>query len=244
MQLDTIIPSFHSPDLTACCIRSIERYKPASWQIRHIVVENSGDTSYRARIESLGNVLWVQHPTDKTEASANAEGIKIGSVFVRAPWVLILHCDTFVTSEKFFAAIEQKINDGYRLIGTQRYPNPSAENCYHCSGIVADAEIACCADYSKKRIDACEDLTFYCRERNIKRNCFRNTFNMPELVNTIPDKWRGLHVDRCVDDDNNVIFLHLGRGIPKTRHTYNKPNRVYLKEWLSFCRGYAGWTNM
>lgn len=238
MNIDTIIPSFHSPDLTEACIRSFNKFKPAVWNIRHIVVENSNDTSYQERIERLGSVLWIQNPTDKTEAAANARAVEVGMKAVIAPWVMILHCDTVVCSSMFFTAMEAKMNDGYLMIGTERYPSSAGENCYHCSGIMVRSDIARQANYDSKKIDACDDLTFFCRNNNIKRTCFRNTFNMPELK--MPDNISGFHVDRCVDDAGDVIFLHLGRGIPKTSGSYKKPNRVYLGEWLKHCRGIMG----
>lgn len=237
MIVDTIIPSFHSPDLTEICVRSIKRHCPDTWRIRHIVVENSNDMSYKTRTEAQGNILWIQNPTDKTEAAANAHAVEVAMKAVTAPWVLILHCDTAVCSQAFYKAIEAKVNEGYQLIGTERYPSATGENCFHCSGIFAAADVAKQANYDSKKIDACDDLTFWCREHKIKRMCFRNTFNMPSLANTLQDKYCNFHVDRCVDDDGNVIFLHLGRGIPKTNGSYKKPGRVYLREWLSFCRG-------
>ena len=37
-----------------------------------------------------------------------------------------------------------------------------------------------------------------------------------------------------MNDLDEVVFLHLGRGAPKTFGTYSKQNRTSLQEWNSF----------
>ena len=37
----------------------------------------------------------------------------------------------------------------------------------------------------------------------------------------------------ALDSDNNVIFLHLGRGTPKTLGTYWKANRLTIGGWIN-----------
>jgi len=235
MDITTIIPSFHSPDLDEICIRSIERFKPKGWNVRHVVVENSDDHSFKQRIMCLGAVEWVQNPTEQREASANAVAIRDGLRLLNTNWALILHCDTCVVSPMFFTALERATKSGMKLVGTQYYPPKGKPNCYHCSGIFAHKSVLRKADYTKKSVDAADDITAYCRREKITRHCFQNTLNDSSLVNSLPEPYKSFHVDRCIMG-GEVAFLHLGRGIPKTRGTYSKPGRVYLKEWVNFCR--------
>ena len=232
MDITTIIPSFHSPDLDEVCIRSVEWFKPKGWNVTHIVVENSDDDSFKRRIMSLGSVEWVQNSIEQREATANAIAIREAIPLVKTDWALILHCDTCVVSEQFFHSIKKAADRGIKLIGTQYYPPKGTPNCYHCSGIFVHRNILKAADYSKKKVDAAEDLTFYAREHGIPRHCFQNTLNDPSFS---AQHYEDFRVDRCIMD-GEVTFLHLGRGIPKTRGTYSKPGRVYLKEWLGFCK--------
>jgi len=63
MNIDFIIPSYHSKGLTSLCIRSFEKYKN-NFEFRYIVVENASDESYKDEILSLSEnvvILRLQH---------------------------------------------------------------------------------------------------------------------------------------------------------------------------------------
>ena len=54
MNIDIIIPSYKSKDLTSLAIRSFEKNK-GDFNFRYIVVENAGDESYKDDIVSLND---------------------------------------------------------------------------------------------------------------------------------------------------------------------------------------------
>ena len=84
-------------------------------------------------------------------------------------------------------------------------------------------------------MDVGDTYTKYCRDNNLPYFCFPNTFNKNNLADNLEEKFRLFHVDRSLDHEGNVMFMHLGRGIEKTHNAYSKPNRVYLPEWYEFC---------
>ena len=48
----------------------------------------------------------------------------------------------------------------------------------------------------------------------------------------LSDRYKNLPgVDRSIDDDGNVIFMHLGRGIPKSDGTYWKNGKTTVLGW-------------
>ena len=238
--LSVIIPSFRSRDLTLIAIRSFEEFKPKDLYIRYIVVENSDDTSYKEEILGCAeNVIWIDNPTEALGSEANAEAIEIGLRKVNTEWVFLCHCDICVSSNLFFEELYGKIKEGYELIGTVL--DPARINAIHISGCLVTEEMAdkvsYCPLYSGETqvLDVGDSLTVYCREHDIKHYCFENTFNSPELREKVNDDYRDFKVDRCLNDDGEVMFLHLGRGIPKTQKTYKKAGRVDLKGWVDFC---------
>jgi hypothetical protein len=100
-------------------------------------------------------------------------------------------------------------------------------------------------------LDVGDELTQYCRNNSINTCCFKNTYNDRGLIEKIGEKYRGLNVDRCVNENGNVVFMHLGRGIPMLCHTpgtirklnnsdidgwVQKPNKPNLNDWVKFCR--------
>ena len=57
-------------------------------------------------------------------------------------------------------------------------------------------------------------------------NNLRNTHNDQSLIESLQVKYKPLdHVDRCLDQEGNVVFMYLGRGISKAESTYYKEGR-------------------
>jgi hypothetical protein len=64
---------------------------------------------------------------------------------------------------------------------------------------------------------------------------FNCSFSNPEIVKDLPERYQNLPgVDRSINTDSDVVFMHLGRGIPKTENTYWKTGRTSFTEWESW----------
>ena len=243
--LSVIIPSFKSEKLVEILIRSFEKFKPENIEIKYIVVENSDEESYRDRILKFPNVKWIQNKEATNifqvgnGSDANASGVEKGLAEVYTDYVFICHCDTCVTSQSFFEEMSKKVNEGYKLVGTS--VDPGRIGAIHISGLLAETSLAKSVSYFPEREsgkiihDVGDLLTKKCREEDISYFQFRNTFNEPSLVELLPEPLKGFHVDRCLDGNNNVMFMHLGRGIEKQFGKYYKPNRIYFPQWVEFC---------
>lgn len=252
--LDIIVPTFHSEMLIETFIKSFEYFKPKSLEIRYIVVENSTDISYRDKVKSLAidRVVWINNDTKEIKSRANAVGIHVGLEHVKSEYVFIAHCDTCVTSIMFFEKMIEKINEGNTMIGTQKrsswYPNA-----LHISGIMVKTSLAKSVTYfpienKEEKLDVGDVLTKKCEEENIKYFCFDNTFCekdffKKDILERINKRcFKNFFADRCVDDEGNVIFMHLGRGISKSPGSfdgmYSNANGRYekalLEDWHLF----------
>jgi molybdopterin-guanine dinucleotide biosynthesis protein A len=243
--LSVIIPSFRSEKLVEILIRSFEKFKPETLVIQYIVVENSEDTSYRDRILKLPNVTWLQNEGALSifdvgnGSDANASGVEMALEHVSTEYVFICHCDTCVTSSSFFEEMTRKVDEGYKLIGTS--VDPSRIKAIHISGLLADTSLAKSVSYFPERYnekvihDVGDLLTKKCREEQIPHFKFKNTFNNPWLNPVVNEPFKDFNVDRCLDSNGKVMFMHLGRGIEKQFGCYDKPNRVYFPQWVWFC---------
>ena len=240
MNISIIIPTFHSGVLAEICIKSFIRFCPSNISLDFIVVENSDDISYKSNLESIvsksHNIAFVSNPTNHRGSEANADAIHIGLKTVKNEWIFIAHCDTCVTSEKFYDAFLSKIKEGYMLIGTYRDINRI--HAIHVLGLMAHKSIVN-VDYfpaykdGKQIMDVGDRLTVYCEKNNIKHYCFNDTFGGDAKIDK-DSKFYDLQVCRTVYN-NEVIYMHLGRGIPKTFQTYNRKGGVYLDDWVKFC---------
>lgn len=244
MKIDFIIPSFKSFDLTDICVRSFEKFKPSWAENRYIVIENSKDDSYKDSITSISDgVVWFNNPTSLRGSDANADAIKKGMEFVESDYIFFCHCDTCVTSPNFYTDFRAKMETN-SLVGTVL--DSIRIKALHISGVMAKRSDIPCKDLNyfptydaegRQNKDVGDILTEYCRQKNLSYFCFENSFNDGNLK--IPPPYSDYRIDRCIYG-GEVIYLHLGRGIPKTRRTYTKDGRVYIDQWINLCRGILG----
>jgi len=245
-EITVITPTFRSPHLADIFVRSFEKFKPKDLEIKYVIVENSDDVSYKDHVLTLAkNIVWIQNPGipsiyEKGEgSSANGLGVDKALEYADTEYVFIAHCDTCVTNKSFFENIALKANEGNVLVGTVL--DPSRIHAVHISGLLIKSEIAKAMNImpvweeGKMILDVGDSYTQYCRDNNLPYFCFPNTFNDHALAASLDEKFRDFHVDRSLDSQGNVMFMHLGRGIEKTHNTYSKPNRVYLPGWYNFC---------
>ena len=235
-----LTPTFNSPHLIDAFIRSFEIFCPKDVECHYVVVENSDINDYKDHVLTLAeNITWIQNPIKEINSEANGIGVIRGLKAVEDDFVFVAHCDVCVTSKRFFEEMFEKRSQGFKLIGTVL--DPGRINAVHISGFYVDTNLLRTTDImpayksGKQIMDVGDSVTQRCVNENIPYFCFRNTFNSPELVDDIDEKFNLFHVDRCLDTNNNIMFMHLGRGIPKTQNSYSKPNRVYLPQWYDFC---------
>ena len=239
-EVTIIVPSFKSEVLTYICVNSFEKFKTDDLTIKYIVVENSKQDYYRKNIEKISpNVIWINNNTKLIGSEANAEALVVGLGVIDTEFCFLCHCDTCVTSSLFYDEMFKKVEDDYKMIGTGT-DNTRIKAC-HISGVFVETKIAKTVNMfpiyedNKMIMDVGDDITKYCRDHKVKHCCLENTFNSFNEKKLTNDKYKGFRVNRSVNDNGEVLFMHLGRGIPKSQGTYHKEGRVYLEGWIDFC---------
>jgi len=84
-------------------------------------------------------------------------------------------------------------------------------------------------------LDVGDTYTQYCRENNLDYFCLENTENKNVSVD-MSEPYASFPVDRAVDADGQVVFMHLGRGIAKKDNNYSRTGRVSFSEWEKFVK--------
>ena len=247
MKIDFIIPSYCSKDLTSLAVRSFEKHKNQH-DFNYIVVENSTDTSYRGHIKALSpNVIWVQNPetpnisqNGNIASVANAMAVEKGLEYVNTEYVFICHNDVVACHENWLDFLVDKMKK-HNLAAASYVLDNGRINALHISGILVKTEVAKAVSMhpvyedGKQLLDVGDSITQYCRDNDLDYFFCRNTHNDEAHVDLCEDVYKELaYVDRALDDDGNVIFLHLGRGSVKTLGTYWKANRTTLDGWVEF----------
>ena len=64
---------------------------------------------------------------------------------------------------------------------------------------------------------------------------------MVDIIDEPYRSWGESGIDRCLDSDNNIMHLHLGRGTAKSGDLHWKNHRIFdgkkgYNRWIEFCK--------
>ena len=251
--IDIVIPSFRSKELISLAIKSFEKYR-GNFNFKYIVVENSNDTSYKEHVLSLSpDVLWVQNLVPSWENSnspyvgseANASGLEKGLESVQAEYVFLIQNDVVACRDDWMSYLVSKINDEVPMVTVRENfanwgaPWRQAAGRIACTvGILVKTSIAKSVSMwpSGTDWDCGDELTRHCFDNGLNFFACQNTASDESLIEKIQnDEYRNLPgVERVLNDNYEVIFMHLGRGAEKTLNRYRKPNKMLIPGWVKF----------
>jgi molybdopterin-guanine dinucleotide biosynthesis protein A len=239
-ELSVVIPSFKSEELTMICVRSFVKFCPDNVNLDIVVVENSKETAYKDAVLSISDdITWINNKEAKSGSEANASAIEVGLRHSKHNLVFTAHCDVCVTSGDFYDTIFKKYDEGNVAVGVLSDKHPQRIKALHILGVLSSKELMQKIDMYPKYnngvqvMDVGDRITKYCRDNNLSYCRLPNTYNDESLE--VPCPYDDFGVVRCLSDDGKVVYMHLGRGIAKSKGSYRKKNRVYLKEWVTFC---------
>lgn len=238
--IDIVIPTFHCEQMVLALIGSFEKFNDG-FNFRYIVVENSDDVSYKNKVENLKNVLWIQNPTNLVGSQANALANEVGLQHVNSDDVVLCHVDVAACHPDWMRFFYSKIEAGFKLVGIRK--DTTRVHALHSSFLLTKTEIAKAVTmfpiYNEKKecvADVTDMVTVYCDKFGFPHFLCNNTFNDPSLDGKL-NRFNGIVMDRAVNDKNEVIFIHVGRGIAKLFGTKAKPGRLTHSQWIEMCDG-------
>jgi hypothetical protein len=158
------------------------------------------------------------------DSYANAIGLEIAAKLIdpQSNFLMSMHMDTMPCRTGWLSYLKSKINDKVRAAGVRMDRTRTPEGVLHVLGYVVDFQL-----FKKLQLDYLPDLpqldvgdkvTVRLREEGYDVFACPNTLWDPALAEKIPasSPLRDFRVDRAFDDEGNVIFLHLGRGVRKS----------------------------
>lgn len=238
MNVDIIIPTFKSKDITLLALKSFLKFNDY-FNFKYIVVENSNDESYKNDVLSLSDdITWIQNPISEVGSFANANALHRGIKESESDYVFVCHNDVLAVHRDWMKFLFDKITkDDYCIAGFCK--DNVRINAVHVSGILTTRHTITGIDLYPTGfgdiLDVGDSLTKHCIDNGFGYYSCRNTHNIPEMEQELDFPFNNLHnVDRALSDRNEVLWLHIGRGTPKTHKTYNKPNRMTIEEWVDF----------
>lgn len=235
-----------TPNLDEIVIRSFNKFsKNSNFDVKFLIVENTDFdlSSYLKSVNLIDNCVVVSNNQKGiTYSHGHGSGLEFAKNMIDTEYVFTCHSDVCVTSTTFFDELEKCMKDEVQLAAVCEDTHPDRVRGYHCSGLLVKTEM-----FNKismmpilPKIDTADLLTIHCRENGLKMKMFRNTYNDPDLCDICDSPYREMGktcgVDRCLDSNNNVMFIHQGRGTTKTHNMVNRSNgKLGTEDWLILC---------
>lgn len=244
-------------ELLRVCIRSVKAFTPEEHELW--VVDNNSPRENLTwlqdwpdinlalnRTEPLPREARGARPHDASAASqgawgsyANAVGLEI-AVRLMDPGVrffMSLHMDALPCRAGWLSFLRSKITGNVRAAGVRLDKTRTPEGILHVLGYMIDFR-----EFERLNLDFFPELpgldvgdrvTIRLREVGYQVFACPNTVWQPELASQIPSSspFREIHVDRAFDDEGNLIFLHLGRGVRRSSGLHSKGTST--EEWIS-----------
>lgn len=239
-------------DLLKTCVEGVRRFTPEPHELW--VVDNNSPEQWLNQLRAIESVNLVLNRTEPVPPEirddvqlreqfhygsyANAIGLEIGAFLIdtTARYLMTMHMDTMPAKSGWLSYLRSKLNEKTAACGVRMDHARTSEGVLHVLGYMVNFQVfrklglnffPSLPDY-----DVGDTVTVKLREAGYNVFACRNTFRDPELVNLIPadSPLHDLHVDRSFDDDDDVIFLHLGRGV--RRSAGNHTRGTSLEQWL------------
>lgn len=183
-------------------------------------------------------------------AYANAVGLELGCAVIdqRSQWVFTMHSDSLALNKGWLSFLQSKTNGKVRAVSCWR--DKLRVKALHVGGLLFDYSLFRALDLNflpnirnsrtqeLPEYDVGDLISLKIQDAGFELYCCQNTYNQPELVRHLPEDHplRDLHSDRCLNDERQVFFAHLGRGTPKASGEYRKKGKTSAEEWITFAK--------
>lgn len=248
-------PNRATQEILRVCIETIQRYTPEPHEL-WIVDNNSPaeNTQWLLDVPNInvvlnrtspvppaGRRLWKpEKPSHAWGSYGNAAALEIGARLVdpQTQYLMTLHQDIMPCQEKWLTFLKSKIGGKTGASGVRLDRQRTPEGVLHVLGYMVDFQL-----FQKLKLDFFPQLPQYdvgdlvtirLRKAGYEVAACPNTLHNPELIETISSPLKELHVDRSFDDDGNVIFLHLGRGVRKSEGVHTTGTTP--EAWVRFAK--------
>ncbi len=206
-------------------------YTPISWT----------GTSWRRAI--LNKILLKSPP--RAASYANAWTLDFGvhsfsRLDYHPKYLMTLQMDVMFVDDKLIYQMLSLFDNKTAAVGVLKQKNLSKDyDILHSLGcmwnyqIYTDLELSMEIDFPK--YDVGERAIVKAVKSGYCIKNFECSYSNPNIIDILPIEYQNLPgVDRTIGIDNKVIFMHLGRGIPKSENLYWKGGKTTVLGWVKW----------
>lgn len=245
-------------ELLRICLASVERFTPEPHELW--VVDNNSPAEHidwLVRWPGINVALNRTEPLPREErhrtiadpvhagqlnwgSYANAVGLELGIRLIDpgSHFFMTMHMDALPCKPGWLSFLTSKIHGKVAAAGVRMDTARTETGVLHVLGYMVDLRVfkRLNLDFFPElpQLDVGDRVTVKLREAGYDVFACANTFRDPELVERIPigSPFREFQVDRSFDDDGNVFFLHLGRGVRRSSGEHRKGTSA--EDWIRF----------
>lgn len=172
---------------------------------------------------------------------ANAVGIELGlkTIDQNSKLVMTFHQDTAPVKKGWFSFLKGKLNNKVKAAGVRLEQARNKDGVLHVLGMLFDFQLfkSLNIDFYPElpHLDTGDKVTVKFKEAGYDIYSTPNSHCDPSLISALNREsiYHQIQCDRSLNDDNQVIFLHLGRGSFKSK-SMDTNELLKLSQWYQF----------
>ncbi len=237
-------PNKEASELLELCIRSIKKFTDTDYEL-WIVDNNSpeGLIKWLDDIEGI-NIAFIRTEPGGGASYANGLALEVAVRLVNpgTRHLVSFHEDVVVCRYGWLDYMLSKMDERTKAAGFRLTRARVPEGVLHVCGYVIDFQVfkELELDFLPQlpELDVGDKAIYELRKNGFEIFYTPNTFDNPDLIKLIPETMevRNLNVTRSFDDKNEIIYMHLGRGIPKVRGECKNKKKSSSKQWEEYVR--------
>jgi hypothetical protein len=253
-------PNRTAMDLLRVCIQTVEHFTPEPHELW--IVDNNSPRENLEWLQKWPDINLVQNRTEPLPPQAlhagsshvasttqqtwgsyaNAVGLELAVRLIDpgTHYLMSMHMDAMPCRVGWFSFLKSKLCNGVGAVGVRMDKTRTAEGVLHVLGYMVDFRLfqELKLDFFPELpdLDVGDKVTIRLRQAGYGVFVCPNTVWQAQLAEAIPlsSPLRDFHVDRSFDDDGNLIFLHLGRGVRKSAGEHKRgPSPA---DWIRIAR--------
>jgi hypothetical protein len=185
-------------------------------------------------------------PVPRHGSEANGITLEIArSVFQQLSysprWFMTLQSDILATKQGWLEFLLSKMEERTAAVGVRGQPNfDKSEPILHSLGCLWRYELLQSLGLSLMphfpKYDVAEAAISAVRRQGWSIVALPNTYSDPSIIERVPAPYRTIYSDRTLDENGDVIFMHLGRGVEKSVSGVTPQGKTSPEAWVEFAR--------
>jgi len=236
------IKNLESLKLVKAAVRSIRKFTMIGYKLW--VVDNNSPVEHLEWLSGQDdiNLVFIRNePAQKNGSYANALGLETVAKIIspETKYFMTLHQDVMPTKKGWLTYLLSKFSDEIRAVGLREDHGRVPEGVIHVLGYIIDWQI-----FQRLRLSFWPELPIYdvgdkaiylLKQAGYKYFATHNTIWNNKLHEILRPPYKGLSFDMSLDDKNDVIFMHLGRGVRKSQNSSTGRHKS-IAGWIDFAQ--------